>query len=82
MQRIMSFYYVSLFSCVFICVFCFCFGNTKVPPGIVGENNLEDVKVKESQSIMLKCEVTGKLKLILLVYICLACRDISVLIPI
>uniref|UniRef100_A0ABM5GDB4 Hemicentin-1 n=1 Tax=Pogona vitticeps TaxID=103695 RepID=A0ABM5GDB4_9SAUR len=30
-----------------------------VPPGIVGENNLEDVKVKESQSIMLKCEVTG-----------------------
>ncbi|XP_060132638.1 hemicentin-1 isoform X1 [Zootoca vivipara] len=30
-----------------------------VPPGIVGENNLEDVKVKERQSLMLACEVTG-----------------------
>ncbi|KAH0618306.1 hypothetical protein JD844_017377 [Phrynosoma platyrhinos] len=30
-----------------------------VPPGIVGENKLEDVKVKESQGIMLTCEVTG-----------------------
>ncbi|XP_077188775.1 hemicentin-1 isoform X2 [Paroedura picta] len=30
-----------------------------VPPGIVGENKLEDVKVKEKQSIMLTCEVTG-----------------------
>ncbi|KAM6456551.1 hemicentin-1 isoform 2-T2 [Liasis olivaceus] len=30
-----------------------------VPPGIVGENKLEDVKVKEGHSIMLTCEVTG-----------------------
>ncbi|XP_061490015.1 hemicentin-1 isoform X5 [Rhineura floridana] len=30
-----------------------------VPPGIVGENKLEDVKVKERQSVMLTCEVTG-----------------------
>lgn len=33
--------------------------NIKVPPGIVGENKLEDVKVKEKQSVMLTCEVTG-----------------------
>ncbi|XP_012495412.1 PREDICTED: hemicentin-1-like, partial [Propithecus coquereli] len=30
-----------------------------VPPHIVGENTLEDVKVKEKQSVMLTCEVTG-----------------------
>ncbi|XP_047376654.1 hemicentin-1 isoform X1 [Sciurus carolinensis] len=29
------------------------------PPHIVGENTLEDVKVKEKQSITLTCEVTG-----------------------
>lgn len=31
-----------------------------VPPSVVGENTLEDVKVKEKQSITLTCEVTGK----------------------
>uniref|UniRef100_A0A8C9DLV3 Hemicentin-1 n=1 Tax=Prolemur simus TaxID=1328070 RepID=A0A8C9DLV3_PROSS len=30
-----------------------------VPPHIVGENTLEDVKVKEKQSVMLTCAVTG-----------------------
>ncbi|ELV11507.1 Hemicentin-1 [Tupaia chinensis] len=30
-----------------------------VPPRIVGENTLEDVKVKEKQSVTLACEVTG-----------------------
>ncbi|KAM5295481.1 hemicentin-1 isoform 3-T3 [Glossophaga mutica] len=30
-----------------------------VPPHIVGENTLEDVKVKEKQSVTLTCEVTG-----------------------
>ncbi|XP_006907796.1 hemicentin-1 isoform X1 [Pteropus alecto] len=30
-----------------------------VPPSVVGENTLEDVKVKEKQSITLTCEVTG-----------------------
>ncbi|XP_060630493.2 hemicentin-1 isoform X1 [Anolis sagrei] len=30
-----------------------------IPPGIVEENKLEDMKVKENQSIMLTCEVTG-----------------------
>uniref|UniRef100_H0XAK9 Hemicentin 1 n=1 Tax=Otolemur garnettii TaxID=30611 RepID=H0XAK9_OTOGA len=30
-----------------------------VPPHIVGENTLEDVKVKEKQSVTLLCEVTG-----------------------
>ncbi|XP_036128071.1 hemicentin-1 [Molossus molossus] len=30
-----------------------------VPPGIVGANTLEDVKVKEKQSVTLTCEVTG-----------------------
>ncbi|XP_034265503.1 hemicentin-1 isoform X1 [Pantherophis guttatus] len=30
-----------------------------VPPSIVGENNLEDVKVKEGHGITLTCEVTG-----------------------
>ncbi|XP_077934173.1 hemicentin-1 [Halichoerus grypus] len=30
-----------------------------VPPRIVGENTLEDVKVKEKQSVTLTCEVTG-----------------------
>ncbi|XP_034866567.1 hemicentin-1 isoform X2 [Mirounga leonina] len=30
-----------------------------VPPHIVGENTLEDVKVKEKQSVILTCEVTG-----------------------
>ncbi|XP_021098568.1 hemicentin-1 [Heterocephalus glaber] len=29
------------------------------PPRIVGENSLEDVKVKEKQSVTLTCEVTG-----------------------
>uniref|UniRef100_A0A8D2B9D0 Hemicentin-1 n=1 Tax=Sciurus vulgaris TaxID=55149 RepID=A0A8D2B9D0_SCIVU len=29
------------------------------PPHIVGENTLEDVKVKEKQSVTLTCEVTG-----------------------
>uniref|UniRef100_H0WC62 Hemicentin-1 n=1 Tax=Cavia porcellus TaxID=10141 RepID=H0WC62_CAVPO len=29
------------------------------PPRIVGENTLEDVKVKEKQSVTLACEVTG-----------------------
>ncbi|XP_013377196.1 PREDICTED: hemicentin-1 isoform X3 [Chinchilla lanigera] len=29
------------------------------PPRIVGENTLEDVKVKEKQSVTLTCEVTG-----------------------
>lgn len=31
-----------------------------VPPGIVGENTLEDVKVKEKHGVTLTCEVTGK----------------------
>lgn len=31
-----------------------------VPPGIVGENALEDVKVKEKHGVTLVCEVTGK----------------------
>lgn len=31
-----------------------------VPPGIVGENALEDVKVKEKHGVTLTCEVTGK----------------------
>lgn len=31
-----------------------------VPPGIVGENTLEDVKVKEKHGVTLMCEVTGK----------------------
>lgn len=39
-------------------VFCFCF--SLVPPHIVGENTLEDVKVKEKQNVTLTCEVTGK----------------------
>ncbi|KAG8517174.1 Hemicentin-1 [Galemys pyrenaicus] len=30
-----------------------------VPPHIAGENTLEDVKVKEKQSVTLSCEVTG-----------------------
>uniref|UniRef100_A0A8C3YS46 Hemicentin-1 n=1 Tax=Catagonus wagneri TaxID=51154 RepID=A0A8C3YS46_9CETA len=30
-----------------------------VPPHIVGENTLEDVKVKEKQNVTLTCEVTG-----------------------
>ncbi|NXB77102.1 HMCN1 protein, partial [Donacobius atricapilla] len=30
-----------------------------VPPGIVGENALEDVKVKEKHEVTLTCEVTG-----------------------
>ncbi|XP_059334168.1 hemicentin-1 [Ammospiza nelsoni] len=30
-----------------------------VPPGIVGENTLEDVKVKEKHGVTLTCEVTG-----------------------
>uniref|UniRef100_A0A8C3TT96 Hemicentin-1 n=1 Tax=Catharus ustulatus TaxID=91951 RepID=A0A8C3TT96_CATUS len=30
-----------------------------VPPGIVGENALEDVKVKEKHGVTLVCEVTG-----------------------
>ncbi|XP_066048296.1 hemicentin-1 [Chamaea fasciata] len=30
-----------------------------VPPGIVGENALEDVKVKENHGVTLTCEVTG-----------------------
>ncbi|NXX50442.1 HMCN1 protein, partial [Tricholaema leucomelas] len=30
-----------------------------VPPGIVGENKLEDVKVKEQHRVTLACEVTG-----------------------
>ncbi|OWK57262.1 Hemicentin-1 [Lonchura striata] len=30
-----------------------------VPPGIVGENALEDVKVKEKHRVTLTCEVTG-----------------------
>uniref|UniRef100_A0A8C6DPR2 Hemicentin-1 n=1 Tax=Moschus moschiferus TaxID=68415 RepID=A0A8C6DPR2_MOSMO len=30
-----------------------------VPPHIMGENTFEDVKVKEKQSVMLTCEVTG-----------------------
>ncbi|XP_071421021.1 hemicentin-1 [Pithys albifrons albifrons] len=30
-----------------------------VPPGIVGENTLEDVKVKEGHRVTLTCEVTG-----------------------
>ncbi|KFP01647.1 Hemicentin-1, partial [Calypte anna] len=30
-----------------------------VPPGIVGENKLEDVKVKERQRVTLTCEATG-----------------------
>ncbi|XP_074858281.1 hemicentin-1 isoform X2 [Carettochelys insculpta] len=30
-----------------------------VPPGIVGENKLEDVKVKEKHSVTLSCEVIG-----------------------
>ncbi|XP_004688211.1 PREDICTED: hemicentin-1 [Condylura cristata] len=30
-----------------------------VPPRIMGENTLEDVKVKEKQSVTLTCEVTG-----------------------
>uniref|UniRef100_A0A8C6YIL3 Hemicentin 1 n=1 Tax=Nothoprocta perdicaria TaxID=30464 RepID=A0A8C6YIL3_NOTPE len=30
-----------------------------VPPGIVGENKLEDVKVKEKHSVTLTCEVIG-----------------------
>ncbi|XP_009081115.1 PREDICTED: LOW QUALITY PROTEIN: hemicentin-1-like, partial [Acanthisitta chloris] len=30
-----------------------------VPPGIVGENRLEDVKVKEKHSVTLVCEVIG-----------------------
>ncbi|XP_019490993.1 PREDICTED: hemicentin-1 [Hipposideros armiger] len=30
-----------------------------VPPHIVGENRLEDVKVKEKQSVTLTCEVSG-----------------------
>ncbi|XP_019355735.1 hemicentin-1 isoform X2 [Alligator mississippiensis] len=30
-----------------------------VPPGIVGENKLEDVKVKEKHSVTLACEVIG-----------------------
>uniref|UniRef100_A0A8C6QPP1 Hemicentin-1 n=1 Tax=Nannospalax galili TaxID=1026970 RepID=A0A8C6QPP1_NANGA len=30
-----------------------------VPPHIVGENTLEDVKIKEKQSVTLTCEVTG-----------------------
>ncbi|XP_011902754.1 PREDICTED: hemicentin-1 isoform X2 [Cercocebus atys] len=30
-----------------------------VPPHILGENTLEDVKVKEKQSVTLTCEVTG-----------------------
>ncbi|NXX95340.1 HMCN1 protein, partial [Centropus bengalensis] len=30
-----------------------------VPPGIVGENTLEDVKVKERHGVTLTCEVTG-----------------------
>lgn len=31
-----------------------------MPPGIVGENKLEDVKVKEKHSVTLACEVIGK----------------------
>lgn len=31
-----------------------------VPPGIVGEDALEDVKVKEKHGVTLMCEVTGK----------------------
>ncbi|XP_027579260.2 hemicentin-1 [Pipra filicauda] len=30
-----------------------------VPPGIVGENKLEDVRVKEKHTVTLTCEVTG-----------------------
>ncbi|NWX99119.1 HMCN1 protein, partial [Nothoprocta ornata] len=30
-----------------------------IPPGIVGENKLEDVKVKEKHSVTLTCEVIG-----------------------
>ncbi|KAI1236572.1 hypothetical protein IHE44_0014825 [Lamprotornis superbus] len=30
-----------------------------VPPGIVGDNELEDVKVKEKHGVTLMCEVTG-----------------------
>ncbi|XP_067391212.1 hemicentin-1 isoform X2 [Emydura macquarii macquarii] len=30
-----------------------------VPPGIVGENKLEDVKVKEKHNVILTCEVIG-----------------------
>lgn len=32
-----------------------------VPPGIVGENKLEDVKVKEKHRVTLTCEVIGKI---------------------
>jgi len=31
-----------------------------VPPAIVGENKLEDVKVKEKHRVTLTCEVIGK----------------------
>ena len=31
-----------------------------MPPGIVGENKLEDVKVKEKHRVTLTCEVIGK----------------------
>lgn len=31
-----------------------------VPPGIVGENKLEDVKVKSKHRVTLTCEVIGK----------------------
>ncbi|CAO2637187.1 Hmcn1, partial [Lemmus lemmus] len=30
-----------------------------VPPHIVGENTLEDMKIKEKQSVTLTCEATG-----------------------
>lgn len=34
--------------------------STSVPPSIVNEGTVEDVKVKERQNIILACEVTGK----------------------
>jgi hypothetical protein len=44
-----------------------------VPPHIVGENTLEDVKIKEKQSVTLTCEVRGKESVLVLLE--LAARD-------
>jgi len=40
-------------------IFIFILSNS-VPPSIVNEGTVEDLKVKEKQNIILACEVTGK----------------------
>jgi len=40
-------------------IFIFILSNS-VPPSIVNEGTVEDLKVKEKQNIFLACEVTGK----------------------